>query len=435
MATEIFKKSLNDLDKIAKHLDSMGKKIDKGLNKPMSNFEKTTKSIEKNSQVLIKSFEKLFSVVKNIGFASLGTGLLSGGALGVRGIQAQKSSVEAKVLGLDTQSKGALEYAGKQTMSDSSFFKDILKNIREASVSDSGFDAFALLGLDALKIRKMPALDALNLVLDSAKSFKGDPTILSNALGELAGIDYQTFQSLDVDKFRKFFEEGLQYTDNSAEKLKGVGESVNRVTQNLQLMADKVLSSLSPAFEKVLNNVSQGLNSIAQNPAFKKMLDNLSEWMQNISKGLDAKVMEIIQSIPEVLRDMQIVFLNILAGLAEASTWILTGEADKKATKFAQVTQKKADLLEAEKYRDQALKAKDEKEFALAWSEGRDLEKKYSIGKESSSFFGKDMQDKLKEVNLQPQINITIQNDPTQAQMQKNFTQSISLGGSNGGNR
>lgn len=423
------------MDQIAKHLQSMRSNIDKSLNKPMSNFEKTTKSVQRSTQILTKSFEKLFSVVKNIGFASLGTSLLTGGALGIRGAQAQKSSVEARTLGVTTQERGALEYAGKQTMADSGFFKDILKNIREASVSEGGFDAFALLGLDALQIRKMPALDALNLVLESAKNFKGDPTILSNALNEIAGVDYQTFKALDVEKFKKFFQEGLTYTDNSAEKLKGVGEAVNRVTQNLQLMMDKVLSSMAPAFEKVLNNITKGLNAIAQNPTFKKMLDDISNWLLNMTKGFDDKVMDLIQSIPQVLRDMQIVFLNILSGLAEASTWILTGEADTKARKFAEATQKKADLLEAEKYRKQALEAKTMKEFDTAWEEGRSLEKKYGIDKEGSSFFGQDIQAKIKDLSLQPQINITIQNDPTQAQMQKNFTQSIALGGSNGRGR
>lgn len=436
LAKKIFEEELKELDNIAKKLISINTKLENGLNKPMTKFEKATKAVNRSALTLEKTFSKIFSIVKNIGFASLGATALSGGVLGVRGAYAQKSSIEAKTLGLDAQQKGALEYAGKQTMADSSFFKDILKSIRNASVNQESFDSFAMLGLDPLKMRKAPALEVLNDVLRSAKNFKGDMSLLGKALGELAGIDYNSFKAIDLDKFAKFYKEGLNYNDKSIDKLKNVGEAVNRVTANLQLLADKVLASLSPAFSKVLNNLTKGMNAIANNPAFKSMLDDFSKFLMSATGGFDEKVLEVIKSIPETLRNMQIVFLNILSALAEASTWILTGEADRKARKFAEATQKKADLLEIAKYKEDALRATTKDDFLNNIAQAGLLEKKHGILDTSESITQKNKGElKAKLESFQPQINITIQNDPTQAQMQKNFTQSITLGGLSVGNR
>lgn len=436
MAKKIFEQELKELDKIAKKLISVQDTLENGLNKPMSKFDKATKAVVRSSLTLQKTFSKIYSIVKNIGFASLGAGLLSGGVLGVRGAYAQKSSVEAKTLGLDAQQKGALEYAGKQTMADSSFFKNILKSIRDASVNQESFDSFAMLGLDPLKMRKAPALEVLNEVLSSAKNFKGDMSLLGKALNELTGIDYNSFQAIDLKKFAQFYKEGLSYSDKSIDKLKSVGEAVNRVSANLQLMVDKVLASLSPAFSNVLNNISKGANAIAQNPAFKNMLNDFSKFLESASNGFDDKVMELIKSIPNTLRDMQIVFYNILSALANASTWILTGDADTRARNFAEATQKKADLLEIAKYKQEALQSQNKEDFLNNLAQAGMLEKKHGLFDTKDSITEKNKGElRAKLESFQPQINITIQNDPTQAQMQKNFTQSITLGGLSVGNR
>lgn len=425
MATEIFKKDLETLEKMIESTKSLQGKI-KGINSPMKDFEKATQKIATHTDKTTKSFAKLYSIAKRIGFA----GVLGGGGLSVRGIMAQKSIVEAKTLGVSSQQKGALEYAGKQGMANSDFFKSILKNIRESSVSESGFDAFALLGLDALKIRELPALDQLTTTLEAMKNFKGDPIILKNALSEIAGIDYATLKTLDMDKFKKDFKEGLGYYDNSNEKLKVIGESFNRVTANIQLLADKAMTSLAPAFSKVIDNITKGVNAIAQSPSFQKMLDNISKWLENLTAGFDEKVTSAISSIPEILRDMQVVFFRMLSALAEASTWILTGESDTKARKFAENLTKKADLLELDKYKDSLKTTNSPQEFVDSLMGARGIEKKYNL---QNSNTDKDIQKNF--VRLEPQINLVINNDPTQAQMQKNFTTSLMLGGSNGGNR
>lgn len=425
MATEIFKKDLETLQKLVDNAKDLQKQI-KGVNKPMKDFEKTSQKVVTYAEKTTKTFDKLYGIIKRIGL----TGLLSGGALTLRGVMAQKSSVEAKTLGITSQQKGALEYAGKQGMASADFFKSVLKTIREASVSESGFDAFALLGLDAFRIRELPALEQLTTTLEALKKFQGDPIILKNALSELTGLDFSTFKTLDLDKFKKDFKEGLGYYDNSNEKLKAVGESFNRVTANVQLLADKVMSALAPAFSRVLDNITKGLNAVAQNPAFQKMMDNLSKWLVSLSQGFDEKITSAINSIPELLRDMQVVFLRILSALAEASTWLLVGESDKRARQFAESATKKADLLELERYKQSLKTTSSPEEFVDSLMGARSIEKKYNL---QSSNLDKDIQKNF--MKLEPQINVVINNDPTQAQMQKNFTTSIMLGGSNGGDR
>lgn len=433
MATEIFKRDLATLEKISEHLKNLGKTIKSGVDKPMRDFEKTTSRISKATDRITNSFDKLFGVVKRIGLASM----LTGGALALRGAMAQKQSVESKVLGVSNKQKGALEYAGKQTMGDSDFFKDILSTIKKASVSQEGYDLFANIGLRAQDIRAMKPLEALKTTLDALSKYdkSGKEDLFEDLLGGLTGLSQFQFEAIDFKKFNESFKEGLGYYDESNEKLKGVGESLNRVTANFQLLIDKTLSSLAPSFEKVLNNISRGMNAIAQNPAFQDMLKKMEDWLLDMSKGFDSKISEMIKSIPDILRDMQIVFLNIVSSLANLSTWWQTGEDDEKARKFAESMKRKADLLERDRYKDRALESTTREEFVRNLGEAGMIEKKLGItGKESIA--EKNAQEIwAKNQSFQPQITINIQNDPTQAQMQKNFTTSISMGGNNGGVR
>lgn len=428
MATEIFKKDLESLQKLVDNAKILQKQI-KGINKPMKDFEKTSQKVVNFAEKTTKAFDKLYGIIKRIGL----TGLLSGGGLALRGAMAQKSSVEAKTLGITSQQKGALEYAGKQTMANEGFFKSILSSIKEATQSQSAYDVFGLIGLDKNVVKSKNSLEQLNMVLNAiSSSSKQLESVdkLKEVLGELTGLSVSEFKALDLDKFQKTYKEGLGYFDNSNEKLKVIGESFNRVTANIQLLADKVMSALAPAFSRVLDNITKGLNAVAQNPAFQKMMDSLSKWLESLSKGFDEKITSAINSIPEILRDMQVVFLRLLSALAEASTWLLTGESDTRARKFAESATKKADLLELERYKESLKTTASPEEFIDSLMEARNIEKKYNL---QSSNLDKDVQKNF--LRLEPQINLVINNDPTQAQMQKNFTTSIMLGGSNGGDR
>ena len=249
---------------------------------------------------------------------------------------AQKSSVEAKTLGITSQEKGALEYAGKQTMANEGFFKSILSSIKEATQSQSAYDVFGLIGLDKNVVKSKNSLEQLNMVLNAiSSSSKQLESVdkLKEVLGELTGLSVSEFKALDLDKFQKTYKEGLGYFDNSNEKLKVIGESFNRVTANIQLLADKVMSALAPAFSRVLDNVTKGLNAVAQNPAFQKMMDSLSKWLESLSKGFEDKIESIINLLPDIIRATQIPFYRIKASLSDLSTWWLTGEGDTKALK------------------------------------------------------------------------------------------------------
>lgn len=429
MATEIFKRDLATLEKISEHLKNLGKTIKSGVDKPMRDFEKTTSRISKATDRITKSFDKLFGVVKRIGLASM----LTGGALALRGAMAQKQSVEAKTLGVSNTQKGALEYAGKQTMADEDFFTNMIRSIKSASTSSSQYDAFGMLGLNKDVIRDMKdPIEALQKVVEALREKRQtlNKDRFTEAMSSVTGLSLEQFDAIDFDKFNKFFKEGLGYYDESNEKLKGVGESLNRVTANLQLFIDKTLASLASSFERVLNNISKGLNAIAKNPAFQDMLKKMEDWLLDISKGFDSKVSEMIKSIPDILSDMQMVFYRIVSSLANLSTWWQTGEDDERARKLAESYSRKADILELEKHKKSALSATTDKGFTDAWNAGREIEEKLGISKKDSAFYTDKMYQKAGQMAT---INITVTNDPTQAKTQTTYVESLSVGGSNGG--
>ena len=396
MAKEIFKTQLESLEKISKKLDGISKKIDNGLNRPMQKFKGTILSIAMVTKGLQATFGKIFGILKNIGL----TTLFGGGIIGFKGLQAQKQVTEAKRLNISSKERGALEYAGKQSQADSGFLKDILKNINNALINypDKVKD-FGLLGLTENDLRGKSAFEMIEKVLSKAQNSNLREKELNESLQSVTGIDLQTLKSLDLGKMSEFYKEGLGYSSDSADKISKIGEGVNRVTTTLTSLFDKLLAAFSPAIESIFNNIAKSLNAIANNAKFQELLNKLTEWAVSFSENFDAKVLDFINKIPDILDTMQIVFNRIVEWMAYFASKVTFGKTSESLSRVSKQAEARADELE---------KARDEKE-ALAQSV-TNINQNQNINP-----------------NLNASINLTIQNDDS---MQKRaFNQNLQFSG------
>lgn len=397
-------------------VQAMGKATAK-LNPPIKKFEKTLKSALTPLRAMASIFDKIYSIVKGLGLGSL-FGL---GGIGVRGIMALKASAESKRLGVQVQEKGALEYAGSQAGLGKDFFKGVLENIRQTALTPEGLDLFGGIGLDALQISKMPALEALQATIQALQStsLKTDAQTFESLLQGITGMGTYQFKAIDFSKFKSDFEEGLKYTDNSAEKIKTIGEGVNRLTANFQLLSDKILASLSPVISKVFTNIGVGLNAIATNKSFQELMEKIGNWATNISSKFDETLLKVVQDIPQILRDFQIALLSITSTLINIAETFVFGKAD--------------DQLKRTRYRIDAYKEELEKRDAIEQKAKESLKQSNASTPQANGSTQANGNKDVANVNSTPiNIQVNIQNDPLQAQTQKNFTQSISFGGSNG---
>lgn len=351
MAKEVFKTQLESLEQISKKLDNISKKIDNGLNKPMQKFRGTILSIAVATRGLQSTFSKIFGIIKNIGL----TTLFGGGIIGFKGLQAQKQVTESGRLGISTQERSALEYAGKQTQADSGFLKDILKSINTALINfPESAEHFARLGLTREDLQGKSAFEQIEKVLSQAQKSNLEGFLVNESLQNLTGIDLNTLKSLDLGKLSAFYQEGLSYTSDSADQISKIGEGVNRVTTTLNTLFDKLLASFSPAIESIFNNIAKSLNAIANNSKFQELLEKLTQWAIDFSENFDTKALNFINKIPDILETMQIVFNRIVEWLAYFASKVTFGSTSESLSRVSQQAEKRADELE---------RARDEREL------------------------------------------------------------------------
>lgn len=346
MSNQVFSKQLEAIDQIIKKVSSLpknigniGKTTQKAL-QPMNKFNRAMTLASKASDALRKNLAKVYSIAKMITFA--GMGLLA--TAGARGIQAQKQTAEAKTLGVTNQQREALEYAGKQTGRGEGYFKDILSSIRNAMYDEESYDAFGALGLDPMKLRKLPALEVLQKVLEAGKNSKIGFEPLQKAMGELTGMNIADLQALDLNKFKSFLNEGLSIYDNSANKISKIGEGLTRLTANLGSFMDKVLAKLSPAITALFNGFSRGLSKLMKNKSFNAMLNRLGSAMEKLGKNIDRAMIDFFNSLPKMFKNIQL----WIYGLMETYKSWTTLTTDKQGMKDLKELRTKMAKLNAE---------------------------------------------------------------------------------------
>lgn len=348
----IFTKSLSEVTDILNKTQGVNKALEKGSKIATNGMQKSFEKMRVVMDRILKSIKSVFNVMKNMVLTSM----ISLGGLGFRGIQAQKQTAESRVLGITNQQRGALQFAGRASGFGEDFFKDILGSIKNSLVTEEGAGAFGALGMNVNEARGLSSMELLNKVLENAKKSKLPMQVLSKFITEITGLDWNTFQALDLGKFKKDFKEGLSLSSNSADQLKGMGESLNRVITSFGTFIDKMLVPLTPLVESIFNNISESFKKLGESDVFNNALKDIGEWVMSITKDLDKTFESTIKDLPKIFANMKIVFFDLISGLS----WILSylplgGKSKKRLEDMSASFKGKSERAEIELERDKAL--------------------------------------------------------------------------------
>lgn len=410
---EIFVKSLGNLTKMVAQTREMDKNLNKVGKTASLKLEKSFERIRKTIEGIKKVFSSLFGLFKTLSLGAIGT--LAG--FGFRGVQAQKQVAESRVLGVTSKERGALQYAGRASGFGEDFFKDILSNIKNAIVTEEGAGALSSLGIDINKARNMPSLELLENVLNRAKESKVPVQVLSGFVSQLTGLDWNTFKAVDLGKYKSDLQEGLTLSSNSADKLKGIGESINKLSTSLGTLIDKTLASFSPMIETIFNNLGDGIRRIGNSKVFTNMLKDIGDWALSISKGFDKSLENTIKELPSIFNSLKVTFFDLISGLSYLISYIpfIGDKATQKLRDISSSFEKKSQLATIEGEKQKALaslpKITSREEFESARSQYIDriaptIQKSTALSQsEKDKEALKAGQDFAKKVELQIMIN------------------------------
>lgn len=419
---EIFKKQLQTLDKIRERLQGVNKLQDK-LVKANTKFSKSLDLANKGANRLLDTLKRVFSVVKNIGFASL----FGGGLLALKGVMGQKESIRSKKLGLTSKEMGALRYAGGENVADRDFYIELMRNLKTATLTHEKAGSFGKLGINWQQAQSMNSLELLRTFLENAKTREGSnqfgKSVLQEAIKDVGGIDLMDLKTIDLSSFEKAFSEGLALSNDSTQKLEGIGKGINAITTSLDTLINTTLASISPAIEKILKSISGGLGKIANNPEFQKLMDRISSWALKIAENFDEKLINAFKDLPSIVQKIQDIFYQILDALSTAMKVVTLG-LNENVNKFGEWTEAKVKEIEKRDKFQNIMKARSVEEVDKAYADYR------SIGEKPSKEQEQQIIQKYREVMMpQPPLNITINNDTSQAQVSRNFNNAVNFGG------
>lgn len=447
MEVDIFKAQLGNLDKLLKKMKTQEKE-QKKLNTQMGKFNTQINIAKKSADKLLDTFKGIFSVVKSIGFSSL----MIGGAMGVKGVLAQKEYAKATTLDLTTQQLKALKYAGGQSQTaNRDFLVDLASTLKESLYTTDKAQNWASLGYDTEMLKQLGTIDLLKTFISTVSERGlgdvGQNKNLQDILEGLSNISLGDLKNINPEEIWKNYERGMELTDNSGEKLKEVGKGVNTLITTFETFTDKIQASLAPAFKELLDSVSNGLAKLYNSKEFGAWLEKLSSLMSGFSANAVDYISNLTKSIPDLLRDMKILFLQIMSGLATTAQ-VFTVGLNSNVNRFSKNIEKQLFQAEDEKYRDlhnRLVSTQDAKEYMkinkeiMDFTEGGDrltpenrkkmLSDIIRRNEEFSSQLNQNQpQQPQSQTMIQP-INITVNNDADSLTQTHNLTNSINLGG------
>lgn len=446
MEVDIFKKQLSNLSKLLDGMKTQQKQQNQ-LNNQMDKFNKSILTAQASANKLLETFRSVFSVVKSIGFSSM----MLGGAMGVKGVLAQKEYAKAQTLDLSTHQLKALKYAGGQSQTaNRDFLVDLASTLKNSLYTTDKAQNWASLGYDTEMLKQLDTIDLLKTFISTVSERglgdSGQNKNLQDILEGLSNISLGDLKNINPEEIWKNYEKGLEITDNSGEKLKEVGKGVNTLITTFETFTDKIQASLAPAFKDLLDSVSNGLAKLYNSKEFGAWLNRLSEVMSGMSANAVDYIANLTKSIPDLLRDMKIIFLQIMSGLATTAQVFTIGLNDN-VNRFAKSVDKQLFQAEDAKYRDlhkRLNETKSQKEFGdiygelMDFTEGGDRltrenrEKLKNDYLRRSEEFKKEVQQQAssnKEIQITQPMQITIHNDSESITQTHNLTNGINVGG------
>lgn len=455
MEVDIFKVQLKNLDKLLAGMKTQSKQQTK-LNLQMDKFNQGINQAKKSADRLLDTFRQVFSVIKSIGFASL----MTGGVMGVKGVLAQKEYAKAKTLDLSTHQLKALKYAGGQSQTaNRDFLVDLASSLKASLYTNDKAQNWASLGYDVEMLRQLDTIDLLKTFMSSVSERglgdAGQNKNLQDILEGLSDISLGDLKNINPEEIWANYEKGLKLTDSSGDKLISVGKSVNTLITTFDTFVTKIQASLAPAFSDLLDSISNGLAKLYNSKEFKEFLQKVSKVMKNLSGSASDYISKLTKSIPDLFRDMKIVFLQIISALGSVAQVFTIGMNDS-VNRMVKKADKALWQAEDEKYRDlhkRMNEAKNVKDYLAIQQELMDFtENGDRLTKENKKRLYEDILRRNEEFNkqldsknqskggntqqvVQP-INITVHNDPDSITQTHTLTNSINVGGwGNGGNQ
>lgn len=455
MEVDIFKVQLKNLDKLLVGMKTQSKQQTK-LNLQMDKFNQGINKAKKSADRLLDTFRQVFSVIKSIGFASL----MTGGVMGVKGVLAQKEYAKAKTLDLSTHQLKALKYAGGQSQTaNRDFLVDLASSLKASLYTNDKAQNWASLGYDVEMLRQLDTIDLLKTFISTVSERglgdAGQNKNLQDILEGLSDISLGDLKNINPEEIWANYEKGLKLTDSSGDKLISVGKSVNTLITTFDTFVTKIQASLAPAFSELLDSISNGLNKLSNSKEFKEFLQKISKVMKNLSGSASEYITKLTKSIPDLFRDMKIVFLQIISALGSVMQVFTIGMNDN-VNRMVKRADKALWQAEDEKYRDlhkRMNEAKNVKDYLAIQQELMDFtENGDRLTKENKKRLYEDILRRNEEFNkqldsknqskggntqqvVQP-INITVHNDPDSITQTHTLTNSINVGGwGNGGNQ
>lgn len=446
MEVDIFKKQLNNLSKLLSGMKNQQKQQNQ-LNNQMDKFNKSILRAKSSADKLLETFRGVFSVVKSIGFSSL----MIGGAMGVKGVLAQKEYAKAQTLDLTTHQLKALKYAGGQSQTaNRDFLVDLASTLKSSLYTTDKAQNWASLGYDTEMLKQLSTIDLLKTFISTVSERglgdSGQNKNLQDILEGLSNITLGDLKNINPEEIWKNYEKGLEITDNSGDKLKEVGKGVNTLITTFETFIDKIQASLAPAFKDLLDSISSGLAKLYNSNEFNAWLEKLSEVMSSMSASAVDYISNLTKSIPDLLRDMKILFLQIMSGLATTAQ-VFTVGLNSNVNRFAKSIDKELWRSEDKKYRDlhkRLNETQSQKEFKdvyselMEFTEGGDrltrenrekLRKDYLRRSEEFKNQAQQEASSNKEVQITQPLQITINNDPESITQTHTLTNSINIGG------
>lgn len=446
MEVDIFKKQLNNLGKLLDGMKNQSKQQNQ-LNNQMDKFNKSILTAQASANKLLETFRSVFSVVKSIGFSSL----MIGGAMGVKGVLAQKEYAKAQTLDLTTHQLKALKYAGGQSQTaNRDFLVDLASTLKNSLYTTDKAQNWASLGYDTEMLKQLDTIDLLKTFISTVSERglgdSGQNKNLQDILEGLSNISLGDLKNINPEEIWKNYEKGLQITDNSGEKIKEIGKGVNTLITTFETFTDKIQASLAPAFKELLDSVSNGLAKLYNSKEFGAWLEKLSEVMGGMSANAVDYIASLTKSIPDLLRDMKIIFLQIMSGLATTAQVFTVGLNDS-VNRFAKNIDKQLFQAEDTKYRDlhkRLNETKSQKEFRdiygelMDFTEGGDRLTRENREKLQSDYLRRSEEFKNQaqkeasskgELTITQPLQITINNDPESITQTHNLTNGINVGG------
>ena len=139
--------------------------------------------------------------------------------------------------------------------------------------------------------------------------------------------------------------------------------------------------------EQIFNNIAKGINALSKDGTFNTMLEKLGQTFASMSEGFGEAIKSFVSDLPEILKQMQVVFYKIIEGLSYTMGIFTFGKTSKSAYATSESFEKKGDFARMDLLKMQMDKLEagggslaNNSDYKDMGEEYQNLVKKYNLG-------------------------------------------------------